>query len=323
MNIGFSDQEGRVLHGLLEDASGDIVVRLDASGFIVHASANAGGLGMDLSSLLLMPHISDFAERDYEQTVRDYAGRVLAGQAQGGWIEFPILVTDDAQECASAQSRKWYSLSLRLLECDEGMAQGALGLLRSVQHKRALEGELNARALTDPLTGLANRQWLCASLSRHLAEGSGHPVAVLAVDRMRAILMQYGQRTADEIQWGFGKFLQTMALPGHEIAQLDSERFVVILTDMSMKSAREWSEDVLKTFAALAVPASARSSARGSARASARGSARAPKLTASAGLARIELGFDWTLRQAELGLVLARAGGGMQTGMCNQRPTPS
>ncbi|MEM6267145.1 MAG: hypothetical protein AAF707_06440, partial [Pseudomonadota bacterium] len=45
MDMGLSALEGRVLHGLLEEASGDIVIKLDEAGFILHASANVVQLG--------------------------------------------------------------------------------------------------------------------------------------------------------------------------------------------------------------------------------------------------------------------------------------
>ena len=133
--------------------------------------------------------------------------------------------------------------------------------------------------------------------------GGGQMIAVFAVDAMRALLMRYGQRTADEVLWGFAKFLETMALPGHELAQLDGERFAVLLPEMTSRGAREWAEDVVTTFAGLAAPVSAK----------------APQLSASAGLARVECTVDWTLREAELGLVLARAGGGKQVAIAGHR----
>ncbi len=329
MEMCFSVEEGRVLHGLLEDASGDIVVRLDPAGFIVHASQNAAELGMDLSSLLLMPHIADFAEADHVAEVARHVAQVFAGQARRGWVEFPVRICTDRcasndsnnienQICTAAECQRWYALSLKPIEPDDGAAQGAIGLLRSVQQKHALEGEINIRAQTDPRTGLANRHTFYACLRRGINEGREQAMAVLAVDSLRAVLMQYGQRTADEIQWGFAKFLETMTVnaagsgagngagngagPGYELAQLDGERFAVLLPGMSVKQARLWTQDVLKTFSGLTVTSSRR----------------APELTASAGLAPVEVTVDWTMRQAELGLVMARAGGGMQVGVCSR-----
>ncbi len=303
MKIGLSDVEGHVLHGLLEETSGDIVIRLDRLGFIIHASANIAELGLDISGALLLPHITDLATRDYAAFLGEHVTAVLGGYVQTGWTEFPVIACDDRDTCREPHCQRWYALSLRPM-CDKtGTPDGALCLMRSVQQVRSLEGELHNRAVTDPLTGLANRQAFCASLRRHLAKGGGQMIAVFAVDSMRALLLRYGQRTADEVLWGFAKFLETMALPGHELAQLDGERFAELLPEMPSRSARDWAEDVVATFAGLAAPVSAK----------------APQLSASAGLARVECTVDWTLREAELGLVLARAGGGRQVAVAGHR----
>ena len=308
MKIGLSDVEGRVLHGLIEEASGDIVIRIDRRGFIIHASGNIAELGLDFGAALLPPHITDLAQPAHAASLDEHIGAVLADETRPGWIEFPVAPfnTLDAAEAPMAPGRRWYAISLRPMHDaadPAGAPDGALCLMRSVQRLRLLEGELYNRAVTDPLTGLANRQAFCASMRRHLAGGGGQIVAVFAVDGMRALLLRYGQRTADEVLWGFAKFLETMALPGHEVAQLDGERFGVLLPEMTLRAAREWAEDVVQTFAGLAAPASARN----------------PQLSASAGLARVECTVDWTLREAELGLVLARAGGGKQVAIAGHR----
>lgn len=303
MKIGLSDVEGHILHGLLEETSGDIVIRLDRHGFIIHASANIAEIGLDVNGALLLPHITDLAERDHAAFLAAHVARALEGCRQAGWAEFPVAACIDHPACREPHCRRWYALSLKPMCTPDGTPDGAMCLMRSVQHLRSLEGELHARAVTDPLTGLANRQAFCASLRRHLAGGGGQMIAIFAVDGMRALLMRYGQRTADEVLWGFAKFLETMALPGHELAQLDGERFAVLISDMTARAAREWAEDVLQTLAGLGAPASAK----------------APQLSASAGLARVECTVDWTLREAELGLVLARAGGGRQVATAGLR----
>lgn len=301
MNMGLSDIEGRVLHGLVEEASGDIVIRLDADGFLMFASQNVVELGLDLTSMLVMPHISDLATRDYGASLNCYVGGVLAGDQPSGWIEFPSNWPLVGPADTFPNIVRWFALSLRRIENDDAKAPGgALGLIRSLDHARSLEGELNRGAVTDPLTGLTNRHCFCARLERALNLGESSMVVVLAVDRMRALLMQYGQRAADEIMWGFAKFLEALVPPESELAQLDNERLAVILRGNHPGEAHAWARDVLQTFSSLTLPASSR----------------APKLTASAGLARLECTVDWTLRQAELGLVMARAGGGSQVGQC-------
>lgn len=309
MNEKFSLAEGRVLHGLIKDASGDIVVRLDAAGFIVNASENARELGINPCELLLMPHIADLADAEYVHDVARHVAQVFAGECEAGWIEFPVGASfsstpaEETEELRPSQ-RRWYALSLRLVEHEAGEEPAALGLLRSVQQRHSLEVEISHRALTDPMTGLANRSAFFGKLRRTIALGEQYAVAVLAVDRLRAIYMQYGQRTADEILWGFAKYLETMCLEDHELAQLDADRFAVLLPGMSVREARVWAEEVLETFSGLTVTSSKNT----------------PELTASAGLAQVELSIDWTMRQAELGLVMAQAGGGMKIGICGQPP---
>lgn len=304
MRMRMSLTEGAALHGLLEESTGDIVVRVDRDGFIETASENLSEIGYDLSQWLLKPHLTDLAQRDHAEVLKDHIAFVLSGRVDEGatvdWLEFPVGRSAFEDPPVQRPHKAWYALSLRAISDEGGEVAGALGLLRSVERLRALEGEIYSRTLIDPLTGLANRHAFCATLRRQLASGQAGAIALLEVDRMRAVFMQYGQRTADEIIWGFAKFLETMVQDDYELAQFDGERFCVILPGLSRRASRKWALDVLQTFASLTLTTSSR----------------APRLSASAGLAPIENNVDWTLRQAELALVLARAGGGMQVAEC-------
>jgi len=307
MDLSFTIKEGAGLHGLRERTGDDIIVRLDRNGFVAGATANFIELGYDLEELLLKPHLTDLADADFARDLGAFFQRVLNGAKDADWFEFPLrMCAPDERGAADemceghrsgkAVRNRWVALSLTALESETGETPGAVGILRSVDRLRALEGEIYSRALIDPLTGLANRHAFCASLRRELASGNPGMMALLEVDRLRALFMQYGQRTADEIIWGFAKFLEAMALPGCELAQFDAERFCVILPGASPQEARSWAADLLETFETLTLTTSPR----------------VPKLRASAGLAMIEDTVDATLRQAELGLVMARASGGMR-----------
>ncbi|MEO1489503.1 MAG: diguanylate cyclase [Pseudomonadota bacterium] len=302
MHMGLSVEEGAALRGLLEKAAGDIVIRLDTQGFVTSASENFAELGYELEGLLLKPHITDLTERDEANDLSRHFANVLEREPAPDWIEFPLKANMEAAKTDGATPACWYALSLRRIEDNTGALVGAVGLLRSVERMRTLEGELYSRALVDPLTGLANRHAFCANLRRRLVSGTGGFMVLFEVDRMRPIFLQYGQRTADEIVWGFAKFLEAMVLPEYELAQFDGERFCVILPEMTREAARDWSVDVLQTFHSLALTTTSRS----------------PQLSASAGLAPIECTVDWTLRQAELGLVMARARGGKQVNEVRQ-----
>lgn len=138
MMAGLSEVEGRLLHGLLEETSRDIVVRLDRHGFIIHASANITDLGQDFSAALLLPHITDLAERDHAAFLGDHVKAALAGRKQSGWVEFPVIACADHDPCLEPQGERWYALSLRLVFDSNGAVEGALCLMRSVQQLRSI-----------------------------------------------------------------------------------------------------------------------------------------------------------------------------------------
>lgn len=323
MDLGLNTAEGKALHCLFERSSSDVMVKLDLNGFIINASSNIDQLGPDFSAQLLMPHVCDLADAEFGEVLSDYVEQVMDGKPCDDAVEFTLaymgepssadLVPDNTsasspvEAARHAANKRWYSLSLRPVFDDHNVATGALGLLRSIDDRRQLEGELHSRAVTDPLTGLYNRHVFCANMRRQLAKGAPRIVMVFAVDRMRAMLLQYGQRTSDEIQWGFAKFLEAMIKPDFELAQFDNERFAVMAPDLSIEEARAWASEVLDTFSSIAITSSPR----------------APQLSASAGLARLEATVDWTLRQAELALVIAQAGGGMQVGQCDYQAPPT
>lgn len=290
--------------------SDDIVVRLDNAGFIVNASENAVQLGVDLDSLLLMPHVADFADTGHGAQVARYFEQVMAGERIDEWLEFPVSVTEieagEFRRCQpgdvaySSQRVHWYALNLRRVHDASRRPLGAIGTLHSVQDKYELDRQSHVSSITDAVTGLANRRAFVSRLTRSLALSDRASVATFAVDGMRAIFMQYGHGTADEIRWGFARFLETMTEAGQSLAQLDDERFAILLPHMQPRAAREWADEIIRTFGGLAMTSGNR----------------APELTASAGIARVELSVDWTLRQAELGLVMARSAGGMQASIC-------
>ncbi|MEO1220719.1 MAG: diguanylate cyclase [Pseudomonadota bacterium] len=299
MNTSFYNVNAYATDSAIDAPVSEIIVQIDPDGFVVSASSNTAQLGVDLSSMLLMPHVADFAVPDHQAQVKRYVQNVIEGDCGAQVVEFPVIHSDTS-ECDEGGNQHWYSLELRCLDSDTGGSAGALGVLQSVQHKYEAHEQKPDGVISDPFTGLADRRSFISSLIGSIAINETASVAVFAIDSMRAIFMQYGQGTADEIRWGFARFLEAMTEPQQSLAQIDEERFGVVLPGLSPRQARKWANDTLKVFSGLASPSSGRE----------------PELSASAGIARADLGAEWTLRQAELGLVMARAAGGMQAAIC-------
>lgn len=292
MKVCFNFLESKIVHDFIGEVAGDIIIKLDNDGFIIEASSGASELGVDYSSGFLLPHITDLAQHSYIEFVSRYVKARLAGGGDDDWIEFPLAGRSVDLSRLDLRQR-WYALRLRPILDTVGAVQGALGIIRSVQQLRDLEDELFEVGRTDQLTGLENRQSFHRALQRCLAAGSGGTLAVVAVDGMNALRLRYGTGQVDDLLCGFARFLETMAQPNYRLAFL-GDRFGVLLPRVPLRPAREWSEDLVRTFGAL----------------SATGSSSSPALSLSAGVVPICGSEEQIISAAEVSLVLARAGGG-------------
>jgi len=294
--------------GLVEEAAGDIVVKVDRLGFLESASCNITQIGPDPSQLLLKPHLTDLTRREFGPQLRNYIAMVLSGETRhrgdADWFEFPANLQNDIPECGGRVQRQWYALSLRAIADQSGVITGAVGLMRSADQLQASQSSARPGELVDPLTGLPNRHSFCSGLGRMITTGIQGVLAMFEIDHLRAVSMQFGQRAADEVIWAFSRFLTTMANPECELGQLDTARFCVVLPGYDPDKASDWARDVLDTLASLSLAQNSRK----------------PRLTASAGLAPLGGNTDCMLRQCEVALVMARARGKMQVARCFPKP---
>ncbi len=294
MSSGFSEIDGRALRSLFEDVAGDTVVQLDRKGFLIHAPHNLARIWPALSGMLVLPHLSDLARSCHREAVKAYVAAAISAEGPRRPLEFPLALSGAPEE---GDAPPWCALSIRSIDGGAGVAGVALGLLRKVAapgHAQSAGGHPKL----DPVSGLPDRHTLIQVMQDSLARDRSATLAVFAIDRIDALRIQYGEQAANEITWGFARFIEAMAMPGCEIGQLDRERVGVILPVSTSRDAQQWARDAIDTFSALVLP---------------NGSTKLG-LTTSAGLAALEKSVDHAMRQAEIGLVMARAAGGARIG---------
>ena len=107
---------------------------------------------------------------------------------------------------------------------------------------RRAQRELAAAAVTDELTGLANRRCFdqILQLEWQRAARSNTPLALLMIDldNFKAFNDQHGHWKADEMLREFGRLLKScVGRPGDVAARYGGEEFAVILPDTDAKSA--------------------------------------------------------------------------------------
>lgn len=273
------------LFGMLADLSGDIVLRTDHNGFIQDASCGLESLGVDLSQMLLSPHLADLAVGSHAAAVREFHAAAIDAANPLPPITFPIAAKDNIETR--------YALSLR----PNPRGHGTLGIMRSVEQTRGLEEKLSSTAVTDPLTGLPNRNALMRTLSDALISNVSGAVVLVEIDHFRAITLRFGQSMGDEVLGAFAHFLGTLSLADTIVARMEGERFALFMPQTELMQALTWTQDMISTFAAISADLAFEST----------------QLTASAGLARLSVSIDSTLSRAELGVSVAKVSGGART----------
>lgn len=176
---------------------------------------------------------------------RDLKLRAQILAAMGEWRRAYQMLTDHLDDYEK----------LRSVEGDRALAENETQLLADEERRRAAEFEL--LALTDPLTGLANRRrvdrWL------HDVAGSGDEkspisVAIIDLDNFKRINDQYSHDTGDEVLRRVAAVLRDKypdTVGGRRLAaRLGGEEFVLLWSELAAEVASGEARALLLTLRA-------------------------------------------------------------------------
>lgn len=175
-------------------------------------------------------------------SLRDGAGTSLRGQGQAlgggqGWLlnlSFGIYV-DEAVRAHRLTNADFAptDLTVELLYLTEVKAAVMAELAGLNARLQAAQSEAEARALTDALTGLANRRALDAELAREcaLAARGGPPFALLHLDLdfFKAVNDTLGHAAGDHVLAAAANILRAECRKSDTVARVGGDEFVVIL----------------------------------------------------------------------------------------------
>jgi two-component system cell cycle response regulator len=117
---------------------------------------------------------------------------------------------------------------------------------------------LAAQALTDELTGLANRRHGVDTLERAVARATRHghllALARVDVDRFKEINDTYGHQAGDRVLAEVGRRLAGAVRGGDELARWGGDEFVAILPDTDREGGLRAAERLRAAVAATPVP---------------------------------------------------------------------
>jgi diguanylate cyclase (GGDEF)-like protein len=133
-----------------------------------------------------------------------------------------------------------------------------LPFLRVAMSKERAELEQRKAALTDALTGIANRRAFFDRggplLDWALADRRAAALLLFDLDRFKEINDTAGHQAGDRVLQGFADLVASSLRPGDLFGRLGGEEFACLLADSSMAEALQTAERLRREFAALRLP---------------------------------------------------------------------
>lgn len=217
---------------LMAEHSSDILFHLDADGRIRYVSPSVLQLGGHDSSALIGRNSRILIVPEHLERVREAHAETLAkpGETQ----------TYDYLGLTAAGSRRWFETHARAIIDEQGEIDGVISIVRDISARKANELRLTEAALTDPLTGLANRRAFRSAVERkRLGAGIGETdcVAVLDIDHFKVVNDSFGHAAGDEVLRGFARVARRMVRDGDVLARIGGEEFAIFFPDTSVEHA--------------------------------------------------------------------------------------
>jgi diguanylate cyclase (GGDEF)-like protein/PAS domain S-box-containing protein len=155
-------------------------------------------------------------------------------------------------------STKWAETSAQIDHERAGGAEIVL-VIRDITDRKRLETELEALALQDGLTGLANRRHFDQTLDRvwrnTLNQGGEMALLLLDVDHFKQFNDSYGHQAGDDCLRAIaGCVREHVRHPGNLACRYGGEELAVILSEPGPNAAFDLAEKIRSAIAALALP---------------------------------------------------------------------
>ncbi|HEX8065484.1 MAG TPA: diguanylate cyclase [Thermoleophilaceae bacterium] len=117
-----------------------------------------------------------------------------------------------------------------------------------VSDRKRLEGELQVRADSDPLTGLMNRRRFEEELHQQVGRcrryGERAAVLLLDVDRLKEVNDRCGHRTGDQVIKLVARAARERARETDAVARIGGDEFAILLPSVDVQTARRIADEI-------------------------------------------------------------------------------
>ncbi len=160
------------------------------------------------------------------------------------WIEMTKTFSAGEIELKLENDRLCYiHILVYPLQSNRGVSIGSVTIMRDVTVLRMQEFALKAKAETDSLTGLMNRDSFMAAFQQKLKDAAqnGEHISVLMMDldKFKDINDTCGHNSGDRVLQAFAEVLKTVLRHEDAIARFGGDEFVAILPGVAKKEANE------------------------------------------------------------------------------------
>jgi len=235
----------------LAENSADVICRISAD-FVLHYVSPSSWrvlgwrpeelVGKGPSAYVIpedMPRLLEIARQNRSQGGADTLATVRAQKKDGTpiWIEInPREMHDPGKE----------------------EAEEAVIVMRDVTERKLLEEKLSLLAMTDGLTGLANRRAFDEALEREwkltLRHGTQISLLLLDIDHFKPFNDQYGHQVGDDCLRAVAQAAAGAVRATDIVARYGGEELAVILPQVDVEGARNTAEKVRGVIEGLRIP---------------------------------------------------------------------
>lgn len=202
---------------------------LCAIGAVAAAAALDGGVGSPLMALLVLPVLYGALAAGPRATAACGLASVVA-----------VIVVDIATSTPVAQADVFMRLAA-LVGVSLLALASSINRRRLERHERNLTHQLAEQATVDPLTGCWNRRVFHDRLHQEIERALRHhrslSLAMIDIDRFKAVNDDYGHLVGDELLAWLGQALRRMARTTDVVGRIGGDEFLVLMPDTEPSAA--------------------------------------------------------------------------------------
>ena len=276
--------ESETRYRMLADFSTDIIMVTELNGTIRYVSRSIHQLGDWDPAALTGASTDALIAQQYHAEVAKAHFAVIRAPGTTATVEFLGITRDHGM--------RWFESHLRAIQREDGVVDGVCSVVRDISKRKRTEAELEAAALTDPLTNLANRRGFELFMGRDRPVGESF-IAMFDIDHFKRINDNFGHRAGDDVLRCFAHAARGALRDTDLAARIGGEEFVIHLQDSSLAQAEMICERVRAAFGEEVV----------------RRLYTVGPITVSVGLARLDGPLVGVLHSADTALYQAKAAG--------------